>query len=68
MECKGMRIEDYFTFLKVGCFKIKTVPTKPDIIIIAFIQKAWVCRKINIEIEMKKWLWRYKDGGQFAKV
>ncbi len=22
----------------------------------------------DIEIEMKKWLWRYKDGGQFAKV
>ncbi|MAC44956.1 MAG: hypothetical protein CMJ00_02235 [Pelagibacteraceae bacterium] len=22
----------------------------------------------NIEEEMKKWLWRYKDGGQFAKV
>ena len=22
----------------------------------------------DIEVEMKKWLWRYKDGGQFAKV
>ena len=22
----------------------------------------------NVEEEMKKWLWRYKDGGQFAKV
>ncbi len=22
----------------------------------------------DIETEMKKWLWRYKDGGQFAKV
>ena len=23
---------------------------------------------INVEEEMKKWLWRYKDGGQFAKA
>ncbi len=22
----------------------------------------------DTEVEMKKWLWRYKDGGQFAKV
>ena len=22
----------------------------------------------NVEEEMKKWLWRYKDGGQFSKV
>ena len=22
----------------------------------------------DVEVEMKKWLWRYKDGGQFAKV
>ena len=22
----------------------------------------------DVESEMKKWLWRYKDGGQFAKV
>ena len=22
----------------------------------------------NVEEEMKKWLWRYKDGGQFAKA
>tara|TARA_Y100001958_G_scaffold141010_1_gene116110 strand:- start:383 stop:1324 length:942 start_codon:yes stop_codon:yes gene_type:complete len=22
----------------------------------------------NVEDEMKKWLWRYRDGGQFAKV
>ena len=22
----------------------------------------------DVENEMKKWLWRYKDGGQFAKV
>ena len=22
----------------------------------------------DVEIEMKKWLWRYKDGGQFAKA
>ena len=48
-----MSLERNYALLKVGCFKIKTVPTKPDIIIIAFIQKAWVCRKINIEIEMK---------------
>ena len=23
---------------------------------------------INVEEEMKKWLWRYRDGGQFAKA
>jgi NADH dehydrogenase len=22
----------------------------------------------DVEVEMKKWLWRYKDGGQFSKV
>ena len=22
----------------------------------------------NVEEAMKKWLWRYRDGGQFAKV
>ena len=22
----------------------------------------------DVETEMKKWLWRYKDGGQFAKA
>ena len=22
----------------------------------------------DVEEEMKKWLWRYKDGGQFAKA
>ena len=22
----------------------------------------------DVEKEMKKWLWRYKDGGQFAKA
>ena len=22
----------------------------------------------DVEEEMKKWLWRYRDGGQFAKV
>ena len=22
----------------------------------------------DVEVEMKKWLWRYKDGGQFAKT
>ena len=22
----------------------------------------------DVEEEMKKWLWRYKDGGQFAKT
>jgi len=22
----------------------------------------------DVEEEMKKWLWRYKEGGQFAKV
>ena len=22
----------------------------------------------DVEVEMKKWLWRYKDGGQFAKA
>ena len=32
-------------------------------------------KKVNLDInpadveeEMKKWLWRYKDGGQFAKA
>ena len=35
-----MSLERNYALLKVGCFKIKTVPTKPDIIIIAFIQKA----------------------------
>ena len=23
---------------------------------------------VDVEAEMKKWLWRYKDGGQFAKA
>ena len=22
----------------------------------------------DVEVEMKKWLWRFKDGGQFAKA
>jgi len=41
MECKGVRMEDYYTLLKVGCLKMKTVPMTPDKIIIAFIHKAW---------------------------
>ena len=53
MECKGMRIEDYYTFLKVGCLKMKTVPIKPDKVIIVFIHKVWEWRKKNIEIKMK---------------
>ena len=53
MECKGMRIEDYYTFLKVGCLKMKTVPIIPDKVIIVFIHKVWEWRKKNIEVEIK---------------
>ena len=53
MECKGMRMENYYTFLKVGCLTMKTVPIKPDNVIIAFIHKAWEWRKKNIDVEMK---------------
>ena len=53
MECKGRSLEDYYTFLKVGCLKMKTVPIKPDKVIIAFIHKAWERRKKNIEVEIK---------------
>ena len=35
-----MRLEDNYTFLNVGCFKMKIVPIKPDIVMIAFIHKA----------------------------
>ena len=48
-----MSLEWNYALLKVGCFKIKTVPIKPDIIIIAFIHKAWEWRKTNIDIEIK---------------
>ena len=53
MECKGIRLEDYYSFLKVGCLKMKTVPIKPDKAIIAFIHNAWEWRKKNIEVKMK---------------
>ena len=53
MECKGIRLEDYYTFLKVGCIKMKTVPIKPDKTMIAFIHKAWEWRKKNIDVEIK---------------
>ena len=53
MECKGMRMENYYTFLKVGCLIMKTVPMKPDNVIIAFIHKAWEWRKKNIDVEIK---------------
>ena len=25
-------------------------------------------KPLDVQEEMKKWLWRYKDGGQFAKA
>ena len=53
MECKGMRLEDNYTFLNVGCLKMKIVPIKPDIVMIAFIHKAWEWRKKNIDVEIK---------------
>ena len=53
MECKGMRMGNHYTFLKVGCLKMKTVPIKPDNVIIAFIHKAWARRKKNIEVKIK---------------
>ena len=53
MECKGMRIEDYYTFLKVGCLKMKTVPITPDKVIMVFIHKVWEWRKKNIDVEIK---------------
>ena len=40
MECKGIHFEDYYTFLKVGCLKMKTVPIKPDKAMIVFIHKV----------------------------
>jgi hypothetical protein len=40
MECKGMRMGNHYTFLKVGCLKMKTVPIKPDKAMIVFIHKA----------------------------
>ena len=48
-----MCLEDYYTFLKVGCLKMKKVPIIPDKAIIVFIHKAWEWRKKNIEAEMK---------------
>ena len=48
-----MRLEDNYTFLNVGCLKMKTVPIKPDIVMIAFIHKAWEWRKKNIDVEIK---------------
>ena len=53
MECKGMRLEDNYTFLNVGCLKMKIVPIKPDIVMIAFSHRAWDWRKKNIEVEIK---------------
>ena len=53
MECKGMRMGNHYTFLKVGCLKMKTVPIKPDNVIIAFIHKAWARRKKNIDVKIK---------------
>ena len=44
---------NHYTFLKVGCLTMKTVPMKPDNVIIAFIHKAWEWRKKNIEVEIK---------------
>ena len=35
-----MRMENYYTFLKVGCLTMKTVPIIPDKAMIAFIHKA----------------------------
>ena len=48
-----MSLEDNYTLLKVGCLKMKTVPTKPDKAMIVFIHKVWEWRKKNIEIKMK---------------
>ena len=48
-----MSLKGDYALLRVGCFKIITVPIKPDIIMIAFIHKAWEWRKINIDIEIK---------------
>ena len=48
-----MRLEDNYTFLNVGCLKMKIVPIKPDIVMIAFIHKAWEWRKKNIDVEIK---------------
>ena len=53
MECKGRSLEDYYTFLKVGCLKMKTVPIKPDKAMIVFSHRAWEWRKKNIEVEIK---------------
>ena len=53
MECKGLCLEGYYPLLKVGCLKMKTVPIKPDNVIIAFIHKIWEWRKKNIEVKMK---------------
>jgi len=40
MECKEKRLEDYYTFLKVGCLIMKIVPMKPDKAMIVFIHRA----------------------------
>ena len=53
MECKGRSLEDYYTFLKVGCLKMKTVPIKPDKAMIVFSHRVWEWRKKNIEVEIK---------------
>ena len=53
MECKGRSLEDYYTFLKVGCLKMKIVPIKPDKAMIVFSHRAWEWRKKNIEVEIK---------------
>lgn len=48
-----MRLENNYTFLNVGCLKMKIVPIKPDTVMIAFIHKAWEWRKKNIDVEIK---------------
>ena len=40
MECKGGSLEDYYTFLIVGCLKMKTVQIIPDKAMIVFSHRA----------------------------
>ena len=33
-----------------------------------FIAASFVRKATDVETEMEKWLWRYRSGGEFAKV
>ena len=48
--------------------EIKVVATIKPIHSLASYLMDGVGKPSDVEEAMKKWLWRYRDGGQFAKV